>query len=112
MFIESNYQNAAFLSDGNWLNDLAFLTDITQNLSEMNLKLQERHLLVNILFEHICALEKKFELSQFQLGRATLTHFMCLSVRKMEFPDIYSTNYAASVQKLCDELTSRFPDFR
>ena len=30
----------------------------------------------------------------------------------MELPDLDSTNYAASVQKLCDEFTSRFPEFR
>ena len=29
----------------------------------------------------------------------------------MEFPDHDSTNYAASVQKLSDEFTSRFPEF-
>ena len=37
---------------------------------------------------------------------------MCFAARKMEFPDIDSTNYAASVQKLCDEFKSRFPEFR
>ena len=46
------------------------------------------------------------------MGRATLTHFTCLAARKMEFPDLDSTNYAASVQKLCDEFTSRFPELR
>ena len=30
----------------------------------------------------------------------------------MEFPDIDSTNYAASVQKLRDESTIIFPEFR
>ena len=40
LFMESKHQNVAFLSDENWLNDLAFLTDITQHLSELNFKLQ------------------------------------------------------------------------
>ena len=94
------------------INDLAFLTNNTQHLSELSLKLQGKSQLVNKLFEHICALEKKFDLLQVQLGRDTLTHFTCLAARKIEFPDLDSTNYAASVQKLRDEFTSRFPEFR
>ena len=76
------------------------------------MKLQGKHQLVNKLFEHICAFEKKLELLRVQLGRATLTHFTCLAARKMEFPDFDSTNNAVSAQKLCDEFTSRFPEFR
>ena len=30
----------------------------------------------------------------------------------MEFPYLDTTNYAASGQKLCDEFTSRLPEFR
>ena len=67
---------------------------------------------MNKLFKHICAFEKKLELFQVQLGRATLAHFTCLAVRKMEFLDLDSINYAASVKKLRDELTSRFPEYR
>ena len=37
---------------------------------------------------------------------------MCLAARKMKFPELDSTNYAASVQKLRDEFTSRFQEFR
>ena len=55
--MESKHHNAAFLSDENWLNALAFLTDITQHLSEQNLKQWKRQI-VNKLFEHICAFEK------------------------------------------------------
>ena len=52
------------------------------------------------------------ELFQVQFGRATLTHFTCLAARKMEFPDLDSNNYAASVAKQRDEFTIRFPEFR
>ena len=68
--------------------------------------------LVNKLFEHICTFEKKLELFQVQLGRATLTNFTYLAARRMEFPDLDSTNYVESAQKLHDDFTSRFPEFR
>ena len=57
--MKSKHQNVAFSSDENWLNDLTFLTDITQHLSELRLKLQKKSQLVNNLLEHICALEEK-----------------------------------------------------
>ena len=110
--MESKHRIVAFLCDENWLNDLAFLTDITQHLSELILKLQGKSQLVNKLFGHICAFEKRLELFQVHFGRATLAHFMCPAVRKMKFSNLYSTNYTASVQKLCNEFTIRFPEFR
>ena len=111
-FMKSQHQNAAFVSNENWLNDLAFLTDITQHLSNLNLRLQGKSQLVNKLFEHICAFEKKLELFQVQLNRTKLTHFMCLATRKLGFRDLDCTKYGASVQKLCDEFANRFADFR
>ena len=94
------------------MNELAFLTDITQHLSNLNLKLQGKSQLVNKLFEHICAFEKKLELFQVQLSRATLKHFTCLATRKLEFLDVNCTNYGTSVHKLRDEFANRFTDFR
>ena len=111
-FMESKHQNVAFLSNENWLNDLAFLADITQHLSDLNLRLQGKSQLGNKLFEHICAFKKKLELFQVQLSRATLTHFMCLATRKLEFPDLDCTKYEARVQKLRNEFANKFPDFR
>ena len=58
LFMESRHQNVAFLSAENWLNDLTFLTDITQYLSELNIKVQGEIQLVNKLFEQVCAIEK------------------------------------------------------
>ena len=67
---------------------------------------------MNKPFLHISAFEKKFEQFQVQLSRATLTHFTYLASKKMQFPDLDSTKYAASVLKLRDDFTSRFPEFR
>lgn len=94
------------------MNDLAFLTDITQQLSDLNLKLQGKGQPGNKLFEKICAIEKKLERLKVHLSRATLTHFTCLATKKLQFPDLDCTNNGASVQKLRDEFANRFPDFR
>ena len=107
-FIESKRQNGALLSDENWLNDLAFLIDIAQHLSDLNLRLLGKSQLGNKLFEHICSFEKKLKLFQVQFSRATLTHFVCLATRKLEFLDLDCTKYEASVQKLRGEFANRF----
>jgi len=105
--MESKHQNVTFLSNENWLNDLAFLTDIIQHLSDLSLKQGKSQLVNNKMFEHICAVEKKLELFQVQLSRAKLTHFTCLATRKLDFPDLDCTNFGTSVQKLRDEFAMK-----
>ena len=100
--MERKHQNVRFLSNENWLNDLAFL----------NLKLQGKGQPVNKMFQHICAFEKKLELFLVQLSRGILRHFKCLTRRKLEFSDLNCTTYGASVQKLREEFANRFRDFR
>ena len=74
-FMTSKQQDVGYLSNDDWLNDIAFLTDITQHLSDLNVKLQGKGQLVNKMFEHICSFEKKLKLFQSQLCRAALTQF-------------------------------------
>ena len=112
LFMESKHQNVKFLSNENWLNDFEFLIDSTQHIFDLNIKLQGKGQLVNKMFEHICAFEKKLELFHFQLSRGILMHFKCLTTRKLKFPDLNCTNYGASVQKLSEEFANRFRDFR
>ena len=66
LFMKSKHRNVAFLSDEIWMNDLAFLTDIAQHLSELNLKLQGKSQLANKLSEHISAFDTKLKLFQVQ----------------------------------------------
>ena len=111
-FMTNKQQDVAYLSDDDWLNDIAFLTDITQHLSDLNVKLQNKSQLVNKMFEHICSFEKKLKLFLSQLCRGTLTHFPSLAVRKEDIPDLDCSKYAESISKLCSEFGKRFTDFR
>ena len=111
-FMESKHRYVTVLSNENCSNDFAFLTDITQHLSDLNLNLQRKNQLVNKMFEHICDFEKKLELFQVQLRRATLMHLPCLATSKLEFLDLDCTKYGAGVEKLRNEFANRFSDFR
>ena len=85
--------------------------DVTQHLSDLNVKLQGKNQFVNETFEHICSFEKK-QLFQAYLSGPVLTHFPSLAVRKAEMPDLNCFKYAESFGKLCAKFTSRFVDFR
>ena len=70
-FMESKHQDVSYSNDDDWLNDFAFLTNITQHLSEFNLKLQGKSQLVNKMSEHICSFERKLHLFHIQLGKTS-----------------------------------------
>ena len=46
-------QDVTFFDDKRFLTDLAFLVDITQHLSDLNLKLQDKNQLANKMLLHI-----------------------------------------------------------
>ena len=112
LFMINKQQAVAYLSDDDWLNDIAFLTDITQHLSELNVKLQGKNQLAHKMFQHICSFEKKLQLFKTQLNKTALAHFPSLSVRKAEMPELDTSKYGENVGKLCAEFTRRFSGFR
>ena len=57
--METKNENVTFLKDVKWLNDLAFLSDVTQHLAQLNGKLQGRNQLANKMFEHITSFQRK-----------------------------------------------------
>ena len=69
------------MEDDQWLNDLAFLVDITKYLAELNVKLQGKEQYVNKLYEHVQAFIQKLELIQKQSINKKVVHFTTLSTR-------------------------------
>lgn len=70
--MESKLQNVVVLRDEKWLNELVLLTYITHHLLDLNVKLRGKSQIVNKLFQHISAFEKKLKLLEFELSRAAL----------------------------------------
>ena len=111
-FIESKGQDISFLKDDAWLNDFAFLTDITNHLSELNVKLQGKDQLVNKMIEHVSSFQAKLQLFRSQLSKASLTHFPCLESRKVLIQFINCEKCVGMVEKLTLAFETRFEDFR
>lgn len=103
-------QNIAYLKD-NCLNDFDFFTDISQHLSELDVKLQDKGLLVKKQYEHICSIENKWVVFQLPSNKAACSFYVpCLKASKAVVSDLTCTRYMASIQILRKEFANRFVD--
>ena len=93
-FMESKGKPIPQLSDKKWVADLAFMVDIAEHLSDLNLKLQGRNQLVNVLFSHIKSFKGKLCLWESQLRRNNYSSFPALPQ--------HSNN--AVIEKYADEI--------
>ena len=72
---EKGQQDLTFFDDKRFLTDLVFLEDITQHLSDLNLKLPDKNQFANKIFKHIQSYNRKLELFQSQLKNGDMMHF-------------------------------------
>ena len=108
-FMTIKGKDASFLDDDQWLNDLAFLVDITKYLMELNLKLQGKKQFINNLYEHVKAFINKLQLFHQQFNLKNIVHFSTLSTRQSEIVD--HVKYSALINNLINEFELRFSDF-
>ena len=57
----------------NWISKLAFLTDITHYLNQLNIELQGCDLLVNTAYQHIVTFEMKMKCWKKQINKKNCT---------------------------------------
>ena len=103
-------KDVAFMDNDAWLNDLAFLVDITRHLSDLNLKLQGKDQLVHKLFGHVQAFTQKLTLFKGHISQKKFVHFPTLGTR----PDasVDHLKYGEMITRLGAEFDRRFQDFR
>lgn len=109
-FMASKGKDVSYFEDIQWINDLAFLVDITKYLSDLNLKLQGKDLLANQQFENIQAFTKKIDLLQTQMRTKNIVHFTTLST--IDAATINYSKYASLLDNLKNEFDERFLDFK
>ena len=59
IFLESKHIDSSHFQDPDWLATLAFIVDIVTHLNHLNLLLQGKTQLINEMYNHIVAFEKK-----------------------------------------------------
>ena len=102
-------KDVAFLDDNFWLNDLAFLIDMTKCMAELNVRLQGKDQLVHKLYEHVTFTEK-LRLIQKQMVQKKVIHCAVLSTRPVD--TVQHEKYNKLLFKLIDDFQRRFQDFR
>ena len=95
--------------DCQWLNDLAFLVDITQHLNLLNKQLQGKEQLISKLWQYVSSFKTKLAMFREQLEMGCFIHFATLSTRKDK--EIDAEKYSQILGVLLDEFNSRFEQF-
>ena len=99
------------LKDKEWVQDLAFMVDMTKHLYYLNTRLQDRNKLVTDLHNFIHTFELKLKLFEHQLVTSNTAHFPTLKSLQdaPEFHDnINIEKYCNKISKLVSEFGERF----
>lgn len=94
-------------NDNCWVGDLAFLVDVTCHLSDLNIKMQGKNMLINELLTHVKTFMTKLSLWRKQLKNNNLANF----------PNLLGSSatchhkYADVTEDISSEFEERFADF-
>src|SRR5215469_8235063 len=99
------------LADPEFISHLAFLTDITEHLNTLSLKLQGRKHVITQMYDSVKAFKCKLSLWSKQLVDGNTAHFLALQslgVIKLQLLKEYSSD----IDKLNEEFDRRFAEFK
>ena len=95
-------------NDPGWLCDLAFLTDITSHLNDLNVQLQGKDILMPDMVSRITTFEVKLRLWESQLMKSDFTHFKHLHACS---PEDVSVHVGIATQ-LREQFSACFSDLQ
>lgn len=102
--IQEKIQSYEFLSE------LAFLTDITSYLNELNLNLQGKNQNICDLFGHVVEFRKKLELLKENMKKNQLINFPCAEIQT-EYTNVNFSHFHNNLSTLLYDFNTRFADF-
>lgn len=105
-------EDVSAIKTEDWHMDLLFLTDITEHLAELNLKLQGKNQIITDMYDHIRCFHLKLILFETQLTENITTHFVELKKYQDKHQNINVKKYAKYISELKTEFQDRFLDFQ
>ena len=87
-----------------WMQDPAFMVDVTEYLNNLNKMLQGRSKVVMQYHDSICAFKLKLLLWETQLAGGDAAHFPCLK-------DVCATQHALDMRRFKDKITGLLREF-
>ncbi|XP_066941420.1 general transcription factor II-I repeat domain-containing protein 2B-like [Macrobrachium rosenbergii] len=94
-----------------WVQDLAFMVDITQHLNNLNKMLQGRKKVVTQYYENIRSFKLKLSLWETQLSNGDTSHFPCLTAMHVTGLNADLDQYKDKITGLLQEFERRFQIF-
>ena len=91
-----------------WVQDLAFMVDITQHLNGLNKMLQGRRKIVTQYKDSIRAFKLKLSLWETQLSSGVTAHFPCLTAVRATGSNADMDQYKDKITGLLQEFERRF----
>ena len=110
-FMRSKGKEREEFSDQQWINDLAFLCDITEHMSALNLQLQGKDQHIGILWQRVSAFRSKLQLLKTQLSEGSCPHLKTLEGRMDAGIHVDLSQYAEILSGLLQEFQRRFQQF-
>ncbi|CAL9688304.1 unnamed protein product [Knipowitschia caucasica] len=114
-FVAARGEDITLLNNTEWLLDLAFLTDVTDKINQLNTQLQGRDKHVSDMISAVRAFSAKLSLYIQQVKNKKLQHFSSLSNMCENNPGAASAlnvdKYCELLAKLGQEFVDRFVDF-
>uniref|UniRef100_A0A8C3ISY3 Uncharacterized protein n=1 Tax=Chrysemys picta bellii TaxID=8478 RepID=A0A8C3ISY3_CHRPI len=110
-FMKMKNKEVRQLADSTFICNLAFLTDVTDHLNALNLKLQGRKQVITQMYDSVKSFKVKLTLWGKQLTAGNLVHFLTLnSLGKVEPKSL--KEYADIISNLHKQFDVRFKDFK
>ena len=103
-FMEKNGKPLLEFQSTEWMQDLAFMVDVTEYLNNLNKMLQGCSKVVTPYYDSICAFKLKLSLWETQLVGGDAAHFPCLK-------DLCATQHAADMKQFKDKTTGLVGEF-
>ena len=100
----------AEMKDKSWLCDLVFLVDITTRLNELSTRLQRKAQYAGEMYVHTKGFMNKLGLWHAHIQNVNLSHFPTL--KEMGMRPEKKTEFADQLEKLFNEFSARFKDFK
>lgn len=103
------------MHDPTFLSDLAFITDITNHLNELNLNLQGKQQNIANLYGHLNGYESKLKLFKLTLANDIFTFFPYCKEHFEEpknFDDISFSIHVKYIEIIIEVFKNRFGDFK
>ena len=107
-FMESKGNGVDEFMNEEWIEDFAFLVDITTHLNELNSRLQRKGQLIHSVFDHVNGFAMKLTLWETQIYNKNFVNFPSLQSLQVQ----NSQKYAKVITELRNDFDHRFADFK